>query len=159
MEAYWKFPDVVDGKCLDEGALTLFCGIVSCVADFFCTILPIPVILRLRMPLRQRIGVCVLLSAGILVTIAGVVRTWFIWKSLIATYDETWFTYPLWICAALEIDIAVVSRQPRSPYDPGNLTSTADMCLRASYEDRSVETLPRLDELHVQQLHIIASRH
>lgn len=63
------------------------------------------------MPLRQRIGVCVLLSAGIIVTIAGVVRTYFIWKSLIDTYDETWFTYPLWICAALEIDIAVVSHK------------------------------------------------
>ena len=50
-----------------------------------------------------------LLSAGIVVTIAGVVRTYFIWKSLIDTYDETWFTYPLWICAALELDIAVVS--------------------------------------------------
>lgn len=53
-----------------------------------------------------------LLSAGILVTVAGIVRTWFIYKSLIATYDETWFTYPLWICAALEIDIAVVSHEP-----------------------------------------------
>jgi hypothetical protein len=97
---------------MDEGALTLWCGIISCVADFLCTILPIPVVLRLRMPLRQRIGVCVLLSAGIVVTIAGVIRTWFIWKSLIATFDETWFTYPLWLCAALEIDIAVVSHEP-----------------------------------------------
>jgi hypothetical protein len=65
------------------------------------------------MPLKQRIGICILLSAGIVVTIAGVIRTYFIWKSLIDTYDETWFTYPLWICAALEIDIAVVSHTLR----------------------------------------------
>jgi hypothetical protein len=109
VQAYWQFPDVIDGQCLNEGATTLWCGIISCVADLLCTILPIPVVLRLRMPLRQRIGVCVLLCAGIIVTITGVIRTWFIWKSLIETYDETWFTYPLWICAALEIDIAVVS--------------------------------------------------
>ena len=96
---------------MNEGAATLWVGIVSCCADFLCTILPIPVVLRLRMPLRQRIGVCVLLSAGLVVTVAGIVRTWFIYKSLIATYDETWFTYPLWICAALEIDIAVVSHE------------------------------------------------
>lgn len=94
---------------MDEGVLTMTCGVITCVADFLCTIVPIPVVLRLRMPLRQRIGVCFLLSAGIVVTIAGIIRTWFIWKSLIETYDETWFTYPLWICAALEIDIAVVS--------------------------------------------------
>lgn len=96
---------------MNEGAATLWVGVISCLADFLCTILPIPVVLRLSMPLRQRIGVCVLLSAGIVVTVAGVVRTWFIYKSLIATYDETWFTYSLWICAALEIDIAVVSHE------------------------------------------------
>jgi hypothetical protein len=112
VQSYWQFPNVLDGQCVDEGALTLTCGIISCVADLHCTVLPIPVVLRLRMPLKQRIGICILLSAGIVVTIAGVIRTYFIWKSLIDTYDETWFTYPLWICAALEIDIAVVSRTP-----------------------------------------------
>lgn len=83
-------------------------GVMSCVADLLCTILPIPIIMRLHMPLRDRIGVVVLLSAGIIVTIAGILRTVFIWQSLIGTYDESWHTYPLWICAAVEIDLAVV---------------------------------------------------
>jgi hypothetical protein len=109
VQAYWQFPNVIEGQCLDEGISTLACGVVSCFADLQCTLLPIPAIMRLSMPLRQRIGVCVLLSAGIIVTIAGTIRTYFIWKSLIDTYDETWYTYPLWICAAIEIDIAVVS--------------------------------------------------
>lgn len=84
-------------------------GILNCLADLLCTILPIPIVWRLRMPLRQRISVCILLCLGFIVTIAGIVRTYFIWKSLIDTWDETWFTYPLWIAAAVEIDIAVVS--------------------------------------------------
>ena len=109
VQAYWQLPNVIEGQCLDEGISTLACGIVSCIADLQCTLLPIPAIMRLSMPLRQRIGVCVLLSAGIIVTIAGTIRTYFIWKRLIDTYDETWYTYPLWICAAIEIDIAVVS--------------------------------------------------
>jgi hypothetical protein len=83
-------------------------GVMSCVADLLCTCLPIPIIMRLHMPLRDRIGVVVLLSAGIIVTIAGVLRTVFIWQALIGTYDESWHTYPLWICAAVEIDLAVV---------------------------------------------------
>lgn len=66
--------------------------------------------MRLHMPLKQRIGVCALLCVGFFVTIAGIIRSYYIYKSLIASYDETWFTYPLWIAAALEIDIAVVSR-------------------------------------------------
>jgi hypothetical protein len=151
VQAYWQFPNVIDGKCLDEGMITLTCGIISCVADLLCTILPIPVVLRLRMPLKQRIGVCVLLSAGIIVTIAGIIRTYFIWKSLIATYDETWFTYPLWICAAIEIDIAVVS--PASTTSQRcKLTISLDLCMCASHEDRSLETFPALDRHPVQPL-------
>jgi len=65
-------------------------------------------IMKLKMPLKQRLIVCLLLGLGIIVTAAGVVRTYFIWKALIDTYDMTWFAYPLWICAAVEIDLAVL---------------------------------------------------
>lgn len=46
---------------------------------------------------------------GFIVTIAGIVRTWYIYKSLIAEYDLTWYAFPLWIAAAIEIDLGVVS--------------------------------------------------
>lgn len=108
MQLYWAFPPI-PGKCLDEGAVTLAAGCINCVVDFLSAALPIPLIMRLHMPLKQRIGVCALLCVGFFVTIAGIIRTYYIYKSLIASYDETWFTYPLWIAAALEIDIAVVS--------------------------------------------------
>jgi hypothetical protein len=109
VQKYWRFPDVIEGHCLDEGVITMVAGVMSCLADLLCTLLPIPIIMRLHMPLRDRIGVVVLLSAGLIVTIAGVLRTVFIWEALIGTYDESWHTYPLWICAAVEIDLAVVS--------------------------------------------------
>ena len=42
------------------------------------------------MPRSQRLAVAFLFAMGIVVTIAGIVRTWFIYKSLITTYDNTW---------------------------------------------------------------------
>ena len=96
-------------KCLDEGTATLIVGIFNCIADLLTTVLPIPLVVRLKMPVRQRFGVCMLLCLGVLVTVAGIVRTYYIWKSLINSWDETWFSYPLWICAAIEIDVGVVS--------------------------------------------------
>lgn len=45
---------------------------------------------------------------GIIVTVAGIVRTWYIYKSLVTTYDNTWYAYPLWIAAAVEIDLGVI---------------------------------------------------
>jgi hypothetical protein len=63
----------------------------------------------LHMPLRQRLAVGMLFSMGMIVTVAGIIRTWFIYKSLIEEYDNTWYAFPLWIAAAVEIDLGVVS--------------------------------------------------
>ncbi|EMC94699.1 hypothetical protein BAUCODRAFT_557854 [Baudoinia panamericana UAMH 10762] len=108
IEAYWIYPPMPNIRCLDEGKVMLGGGIINCFSDLLTTVLPIPIVVRLQMPLRQRVGVCLLLCLGFIVTVAGVVRTFYIWKSLIADYDETWFAYPLWIAAAVEIDLAVI---------------------------------------------------
>ena len=114
MKLYWAFPPV-EGYCLDEGQVLLVAGCINCVVDFLCAALPIPLIAPLHMPVSKRIGVCTLLCVGFSVTVAGIIRTYYIYKSLIGTYDETWFTYPLWIAAALEIDLAVVSHSLAKP--------------------------------------------
>jgi hypothetical protein len=72
ISAYWTFP--ARGKCIDEGKATLAGGIINCFADLLITALPIPVIMKLNMPLKQRLGVTVLLSLGLIVTIAGIIR-------------------------------------------------------------------------------------
>ncbi|KAF2088817.1 hypothetical protein K490DRAFT_38175, partial [Saccharata proteae CBS 121410] len=108
ISGYWQFPQGPNTQCMDEGPATLAIGIVNIFADLFVTLLPVPVIIRLQMPLTRRIGVMILLGLGGIVIIAGTVRTYYIWKGLMDSYDETWFTYPLWICAAVEIDLGVI---------------------------------------------------
>jgi hypothetical protein len=49
-------------------------GIVNTVADALVTGLPIPLIVRLNMPLGQKLGVTFLLGLGFVVTAAGIVR-------------------------------------------------------------------------------------
>ncbi|KZM19709.1 uncharacterized protein EKO05_0004087 [Ascochyta rabiei] len=104
---YWVIGSPA-GSCMNEGTATIICGIINCVADFATTVTPIPLVLGLHMPRRQRYAVALLFSMGIIVTVAGIVRTWFIYKSLITTYDNTWYAYPLWIAAAVEIDLGVI---------------------------------------------------
>ena len=108
VHAYWEFPPTAPSHCLDEGKVMLSGGVINCISDLLTTVLPIPIVARLQMPLRQRVGICLLLCLGLVVTIAGVVRTYFIWKSLLDSYDETWYAYPLWIAATIEIDLAVI---------------------------------------------------
>jgi hypothetical protein len=62
------------GICLNDAKTTLANGIVNTVADALTTALPIPMIIGLRMPIGQKIGVMVLLGLGFIVTIAGIVR-------------------------------------------------------------------------------------
>lgn len=117
VRAYWDIALSESGHCLNEGTMTLSAGIINCVADLLTTILPIPIVVKLQMPLKQRCGVCVLLCLGFMVTIAGIVRTFYIWKSLVASWDESWYAYPLWIAAAVEIDLAVVCTHPGRSHD------------------------------------------
>jgi len=95
-------------KCLDEGPVTLVAGVLNCISDLTVTILPIPIIMGLNMPFKQRLGVTTLLSLGLIVTVAGVVRTYYIWRTLMDTYDETWDSMPLYICATVEIDLSIL---------------------------------------------------
>jgi hypothetical protein len=122
IQGYWT-PGV--GVCLDDAKTTLANGIVNTVADAVTTALPIPMIVGLRMPIGQKIGVIILLGLGFVVTIAGifrcvisykhgfkllmVYRTYYIWYSLFKSLDSTWYAYPLWIAAAVEVQLAVVS--------------------------------------------------
>ncbi|RYO35209.1 hypothetical protein AA0113_g11557 [Alternaria arborescens] len=104
---YWTIGAPAD-TCMDEAVMTLICGIMSCVADLLTTITPIPLVLGLHMRLRERIAVASLFGMGLIVTAAGVVRTWYIYRSLFNEYDQTWYAYPLWIAAAVEIDLGVI---------------------------------------------------
>ncbi|CAE7207985.1 hypothetical protein PTTW11_09771 [Pyrenophora teres f. teres] len=107
VENYWKIGAPAD-TCMDEAIMTMVCGVLNSVADLLTTLTPMPLVLRLHMPLNQRLAVAMLFGMGFIVTAAGIVRTWFIYRSLFDEWDQTWFTYPLWIAAAVEIDLGVI---------------------------------------------------
>lgn len=106
ISAFWTFP-AIPGQCLDDGKVTLYCGIANTFADSLVVILPIPLIAQLDLPFRRRVGAIILVSLGFAVCVAGAVRAYFTWLSLIATYDETWNCFGLYISAAVEIDLGV----------------------------------------------------
>ena len=86
---------------------------------------------QLRMPRPQRLAVGFLFSLGFIVTVAGIVRTWYIYRSLFNEWDQTWYSYPLWIAAAVEIDLGVV-RYRTSYLRILKLTYPPDMRIGAS---------------------------
>lgn len=99
---------VPNQKCLDEGVVTITAGSLYTVCDMLVALCPIPIVMTLRMPLQQRIGVCILLGLGFLATTAGAVRTYYTAMALLRSWDVSWYTGTLWGVACLEVDIAIV---------------------------------------------------
>ena len=93
---------------MDKATAELTAGAINTLEDILVNILPIPVVYKLNMPYRQRIGIVVLLSLGGIATVMGGVRTFYIWKSLVGSWDEPWYAYPLFIAATLEIDLGII---------------------------------------------------
>lgn len=87
----------------------LFGSVANVVMDVIVAVLPIRIVAKLAMPKKQRRGVMVLFSVGIVVIATGVTRIYFVWSALLSSYDLTWHTYPLWIASAIELDLGVVS--------------------------------------------------
>ncbi|MBE7182583.1 MAG: hypothetical protein INR71_15490, partial [Terriglobus roseus] len=106
LSAFWTIGK--NGHCVNIRVLGINAGIFQTVADLLVTILPIPMVMNLQLPTRQRAGVVFLLSLGFIATAASAVRIYYIWKALFSTYDVTWDGYPAWISAAIEIDLGII---------------------------------------------------
>lgn len=95
---------------MNEAAHILAAGIINTVTDFCVVAIPIPVVLKLRLPLRQRLFCAVLFGAGFIVCIAGAARIVYTYQ-LNTSYDKTWLFYPTWICGTIELYLGIVSNE------------------------------------------------
>ena len=40
--------------------------------------------------------------------VAGIVRTYTVWQTLVTTYDETWYGYDTWLWTSVESELAII---------------------------------------------------
>ena len=109
VSAFYQWPRPAGSKCLDDGKFTMAFGALLTAADLIVNILPLPVVAKLHLPVRRRVTIGVLLSAGAIATMAGIVREIWVWKALIADSDTRREALPLFICADVEIYVGLVS--------------------------------------------------
>ncbi|KAJ6256807.1 LOW QUALITY PROTEIN: hypothetical protein Dda_8675 [Drechslerella dactyloides] len=70
--AYWNDP--IGAKCIDRSASFIAGGILIIITDVIVLLLPVPVIWKLKLPLRSRLGVIGIFSLGLFACIASVNR-------------------------------------------------------------------------------------
>jgi rhodopsin domain-containing protein len=110
--AVWGFPDpskINSVKCIHTGYFLFAVSVLNTIIELFVALLPIPVVYNLKMGQQQRLSVISILCLGLLVFLAGCVRCVFVYKSLVATWDVTWWSGPQWICSEVENNLALVS--------------------------------------------------
>lgn len=108
IKAYWDVSPTYPHKCLNGGSLVFAASVINIFTDFLVTALPMPLIWSLKLPARQRLAVISIFGLGIIVNVAGSVRTVYVWKSMVVGYDTTWVGWPVLIAAAVEINLGLV---------------------------------------------------
>jgi hypothetical protein len=85
------------GKCKKNGVYALIQGVIGVGLDVYIFILPLPTVLRLRLPRRKKIGVVLVFVAGLLGIAAAALSLVFRVKNWQRT-DTTWNAARVYIC-------------------------------------------------------------
>ena len=93
--------------CASESAALPASSALSVVGDFYSTLLPLILVYHLKLPRRQKIALYALFALGFMAVAAGVVRTILMYNLLNVNYDFTWELWITWICAVLELYLAL----------------------------------------------------
>ncbi|PMD42804.1 hypothetical protein L207DRAFT_425298 [Hyaloscypha variabilis F] len=117
ISAYWTL-SFVPQHCISERIHLVIQGSFNIASDFCVVLIPIPIVLKLNLPLRQRIIVALLFGAGFVVCFAGIVRTYYLYRITDDNRDVTWDAYPVWLGSAVELYLGIVccSAPPTKPF-------------------------------------------
>jgi len=114
IHAYWLQMDPAWAQthkfnCRDEHIALPISAATSVLGDFYTTLIPYVLIVKLNLPRRQKLALYSLFLLGFLVVAAGIVRTYFINYLINETYDNTWYLWKLWIWTFVELYISIIA--------------------------------------------------
>ncbi|KAH6668942.1 hypothetical protein B0J14DRAFT_432337, partial [Halenospora varia] len=107
ISAYWTPSFLPQTNCINQSLHLLIAGIINTVTDLMTVLLPIPTVWKLQLPLQQQIIVMMLFGAGILVTAAGGLRTYYTYEATVQ-YDATWHVYQVWLTSSVELYVGII---------------------------------------------------
>ncbi|KAF2651524.1 hypothetical protein K491DRAFT_719793, partial [Lophiostoma macrostomum CBS 122681] len=106
VQKYWLL-DKVDGWCFPRAVLWFLNASLNIFTDFIIVLLPIPGILALQLPKKQKIGVSLVFLLGFFVCIISVVRLKALYTGALAQ-DSTYDNFGIAIWSVIEVNGAIV---------------------------------------------------
>ncbi|KAB8300366.1 hypothetical protein EYC80_000549 [Monilinia laxa] len=101
---YWLITFAPQPECINQTVHVTWAGSFNTFTDCVVVLFPIPRMLKLQISQRQRLVIIFLFAAGLLVCVAGAIRTYYTYNDLVST-DLTWDTYYVWISSSIELYI------------------------------------------------------
>ncbi|KAH3907378.1 hypothetical protein HBI56_157520 [Parastagonospora nodorum] len=120
VEAYWyrfttSWLRTHEYKCVDEVIYLVAVISISTAQDFLACMLPMFVVYKLRLPLRQKIGLACVFLLGLAVCATGALRIHYAHRLLYytrlnpsPTYDITWEALGSWVATAVETNVSII---------------------------------------------------
>ncbi|KAK6526549.1 hypothetical protein TWF694_005131 [Orbilia ellipsospora] len=105
VEAFWTGDPTA--KCIPRQALWFANAGINIFTDFSIAVLPLPVIVKLNMPRRQKIPLMMIFALGFFICIVSILRLRFLIK-LSQSTDPTWDQPATAYWSAIEMNISIV---------------------------------------------------
>ncbi|MCJ1461458.1 hypothetical protein MMC07_000055 [Pseudocyphellaria aurata] len=98
---------ITTGSCINRPAVYVATAVCNIVTDVFILIIPIPMVIKLKIPLPQKFGLACMFAVGSLTFITSVIRLVTL-KPLFTTIDQTWAvaTPAIWI--VVEANLVII---------------------------------------------------
>ncbi|WAO86599.1 Hypothetical protein NCS54_00387900 [Fusarium falciforme] len=80
---------ITDGVCINRPSLYIATAVANIISDVILFFLPIPMVIKLQIPPRQKIGLVIIFGIGSLTVVTSVVRV-SILPALLTDLDATW---------------------------------------------------------------------
>jgi len=93
--------------CADQSVSIPSAVGLSVLGDFYTTSLPLLLIFRLKLPLKQKLALYSLFALGFLACIFGTIKLVLLNKLLNDTFDFTWLLWEMWIWSIMELYVAI----------------------------------------------------
>ncbi|KAK5945025.1 hypothetical protein PMZ80_002228 [Knufia obscura] len=112
VKSFWRRYDLGwnsshNWKCGNEGISLPASGINTVLADIYCTVLPLALVVTLKIPRRQKIALYYLFGLGFLACGAAIARVTYLCRLLWKSWDFTWMVYDMWIWNVVELYIGI----------------------------------------------------
>ncbi|KAF5710904.1 monocarboxylate transporter 8 [Fusarium mundagurra] len=106
-ETAWDPYLFASGKCIDYAVMYIIIAVANIISDIILFAIPMPMIVRLKMPLGQKIGLGIMLGIATITVTTSIIRMIYL-PSLLGALDIPWIAAPANVWSFVEVNLFII---------------------------------------------------